>query len=57
MFKYLQMSILCLRVFKPPVRFAVGKGHRSKNEMTAILACFQMLSTTEEAESRLYLPS
>lgn len=27
MVKYLQMSILCLRVFAPPVVFAVGEGN------------------------------
>lgn len=55
MLKYLQMDILCLRVFEPPVLFAVGEGHKSKNEIPAILACFQMLQTTEEKDCLLFL--
>lgn len=54
MVKYLQMSILCLRVFEPPALFAVGEGHRTKNEISTILDCFQMLQNTEEEDSLLF---
>ena len=55
MVKYSQVSMLCLRVFEPSVLFAVGEGHRSKNEIPTIIACFWMLCSTEKEDSLLFL--